>query len=127
MKNEKDIPRYTISELQEIVRRAERGDESALPELRAILDDCPEIWREASNLEFQTREMWIDLMAGKDLFRRETIERRIAEMRQEMAGPDSSPLERLLVDHLLCSWLAMNYANAMCVGIKLIRWMVRVL
>lgn len=112
--SEKDFPRYTVLEFQEIVQRAERGDESALPELRTILDECPDIWREASNLETQTREMWIDLMVGKNLFRRETIERRLAEMRLELAGPDSSPLERLLVDHLLCSWLAMNYANAMC-------------
>jgi hypothetical protein len=113
VRNEK-YSRYSIPDVQEIVRRAETGDENALPELRTILDDCSEIWREASSLEDQTRETWIRLMVGKDLFRRETIERRVAAMRSEMTGPDSSALERLLVDQILCSWLAMSYANAMC-------------
>lgn len=114
MRNENNHSRDPLPDLQEIVRRAESGDENALLELYTILE-FSEIWDQASSLERQMREMWIGVLADKDLFRRETIERRVAEMRREMAGPGSSALERLLADRILCAWLVMLYANAMSV------------
>ena len=70
-------------QLRELVQRAQGGDESALPELRAMLDAGPEIWREAGDLAARSRKILLDLIAGSDLFAREAIERQLTEMGRE--------------------------------------------
>jgi hypothetical protein len=104
---------HSSQQLGELVQRAQGGDESALPELRAMLDVCPEIWREAGDLTLQARRTWLDLVAGSDLFVREAIERRLAEMQVALGGPQPSPLEQQLIDRILTCWLQVHYADTL--------------
>lgn len=98
-------------QLRELVQRAQRGDVSALPELRMMLDACPEIWHSVGDLAARSRLTWLNMIAGSDLFTREALERRLVEMQAELAGPDPSLLERHLVDRILTCSLQVHYMD----------------
>jgi hypothetical protein len=56
-------------------------------------------------------------VAGKDLAIAEATELRLAEVRDELAGPDPTPIERLLAERAAVCWFLVNryesvYANA---------------
>jgi hypothetical protein len=100
------------------VRRAEQGDESALPELRAALDTNPWIWERYGDLAQQSQAAWLQLIAGQNLMLRESIERKAEQMRAELAGPDPPPTERLLVERVVACWLQAQYADAAYAQLK---------
>jgi hypothetical protein len=94
------------------VRRAEEGDESVLPELRAALNVNGWVWQDYGNLGRQSEAAWLQLIAGKNLMLHESTRRKAEQLRAELAGPEPSPLERLLVDRVVACWLQVNYADA---------------
>jgi hypothetical protein len=98
--------------LQQLVQRARQGDEASLPELRQALDAHPEIWRRYGDLARQAEVIWLDLAAGPDLLLRESLGRKLEELRAELAGPAPSPLEKLLVCRVVAGWLQVHYADA---------------
>ena len=102
----------TLERLQSLVKRAEQGDESALPELRAALDANPWIWQRYGDLAQQSQAAWLQLIAGPNLLLRESVERKTEQLRAELAGPGPSPLERLLVERVIACWLQVQYADA---------------
>jgi hypothetical protein len=102
----------TLERLQSLVKRAEQGDESALPTLRAALDANPWIWERYGDLAQQSQAAWLQLIAGQNLLLRESIERKAEQLRAELAGPGPSPLEKLLVERVIACWLQVEYADA---------------
>jgi hypothetical protein len=52
------------------------------------------------------------MMAPRDLLFRESGERKINALRAELSGPNPSPLERLLVERVVATWLQAWYADA---------------
>ena len=101
-----------LERLQSLVKRAEQGDASALPELRAALDTNPWIWERYGDLAQQSQAAWLQLIAGPNLLLRESVERKTEQLRAELAGPGPSPLERLLVERVIACWLQTQYADA---------------
>jgi hypothetical protein len=99
--------------LQELVSRAQAGDRSVLPELRAFLDDNPSVWSQTDDLAVQAQELWLQLLAGKDLLLEESVRRKLEELRVELAGCSPSPLEQLLVQRVLACWVQSYYADAL--------------
>jgi len=81
--------------------------------LRQVLDEHPELWNHFGNLALQTQERWLQLIAGKDLYLAESLRRHLDAMRTELAGPDPSPLDRLLVDRVLANHVQVLYFEAM--------------
>ena len=102
----------TLERLQSLVKRAEQGDESALPELRAALDANPWIWQRYGDLAQQSQAAWLQLIAGPNLLLRESVERKAEQLRAELAGPGPSALEKLLVERVIACWLQVQYADA---------------
>jgi hypothetical protein len=47
----------------------------------------------------------VNLVAGKSALTREALQRRLAAMRAELAGPNASPLEGLMVERVVACWL----------------------
>jgi hypothetical protein len=107
------------SQLEELVRRARRGDESVLPALRVLLDDQPGVWRQAGDLALQARAAWLALLAGPDLLLRERVERKLRELEAELCGAEPTPLERLVVARVLAGWLASECADVAFAQAKL--------
>jgi hypothetical protein len=52
------------------------------------------------------------VIGGADLGMKESLERKIAAMRAELVGPSSSPLEGLLAERVIASWLQLAHAEA---------------
>src|SRR4051812_5496056 len=87
-----------LARLQSLVQRAQRGDESVQPELRELLDAHPEIWQRCGDLALQAQAAWLRLISGPDLLLRESLQRKLEQLKSDLAGTDPSPLEKLLVE-----------------------------
>ena len=104
--------------LESLVQRAQRGDESVLPELRQVLDAHPELWRRCGDLALQAQTAWLQLIGGKDLLLRESLQRKLEQLKVELAGTDPSPLEKLLVERATATWLQLQYIDAVYAQVK---------
>jgi hypothetical protein len=101
-------PEKDQEQIRELVRRAHDGDAGVLPRLRRLLDGRPEVWRQAGDLARHAEQCLLDLLAGRSLFAREAVERKLAELKAGLAGPEPTPLERLLVDRIGLCWLQVH-------------------
>jgi hypothetical protein len=101
---------YT-EEMREVLLRAQQGDQAALPRLRELLDDRPELWRRLGDLAGHARDGLLALASGTSLLAREAIRRYLEELRAELAGPSASRLEKLLVERIAVCWLQSYLAD----------------
>ena len=95
--------------LDELIARADAGDEGASRALSAAYDAAPRLWRRLSGLQANAERSLLDLMAphaAGRLHTRALLERQLAALREELLGPAPSALERLLVDRVVLCWLA---------------------
>ncbi len=107
-----DLP--SPDEVKALLKRSERGDESALPMLRKLFDRRREHFRGFDIAEY-AREAVIAPLAGKNLAVRELMARKMAEVAAELAGPDPTPIERLLAERAAFCWHVVHHyerANA---------------
>jgi len=100
-------------ELRELIDRAQRGDETALPELRQLLNSTPELWQQVGDLAKHVESAWMKLLAGNDLFTMECIQRGAEQLRQDLLGDDSTPIERHMVERFVASWLQVQHAGVL--------------
>lgn len=91
--------------IEELVRRARAGDESVADHLQCILNRHPEIWQQLGDLAGHAEQTWLKMYAGKDLAIRASAARKLAALRTDLLGVFPTPLERLLVDRIVVSWL----------------------
>ena len=105
-KKELEQRRDTVSRLKELTEKAQNGDKKAVSGIREILERSPDLaWRftdvgmvaEWSLIERITKE--------KDLASKEMMSFQLESMREEIAQSSSSPLERLLAQRVVASWL----------------------
>ncbi len=94
-----------------LIDRAQDGDEDALPVLRKVLDEAPQIARFV-DLARNVERSLIEMMSGGDVFTQEAIPRNLEAMRKDIAGDNPSPLERLLADRIGVCWLELQYFEA---------------
>jgi len=94
-----------------LIRQAESGDETALKEVREILTAYPALnvaWDLAEAIE----RMWIDATLSNDSrVGKEMLKAKLAELKQELAGPSASPIERLLAERVAVCWLQVQNAD----------------
>jgi hypothetical protein len=62
--NEKTQPPMLTPEMQQLVERAEKGDQTALEPLRRLLDEMPLLWQHYGDLSEWAQRSWLDLAAG---------------------------------------------------------------
>jgi hypothetical protein len=86
--------------------RANQGER-----LRAFLDRNPRLWERAGDLSAVAERAWVELIAGADQFRLESVKRRLAQLKEKLKGPAPTPLEGLLVDLVGVAWLGVQHAE----------------
>src|SRR5262245_8971495 len=101
-----------LNEIRAVVAQARKGDTAVLPRLRELLDGHPILWQRYGDLAAQAERLWVALAAGPDQYLRECLLRQAAAKRQELAGPDAGPVERLLVERVVMTWLQLSYFDA---------------
>jgi hypothetical protein len=101
-----------LERLQRLVERAEQGDVSVLGELRAALDANAWVWERYGDLAQQSMAAWLQLIAGSNIMLHESTRRKTEQLREELTGPEPSPLEKLLIERIVSCWLQVNYTDA---------------
>jgi hypothetical protein len=94
---------YT-EEMRLLLQRAQAGDPAVLPQLRELLDARPALWQRLGDLTGHVEEALLGQAGGKSLLARESIRRRMDELRAELAGPAVSAVEKLLVNRVVICW-----------------------
>jgi hypothetical protein len=105
-------------ELARLLKRAEQGDRSVLPELRKALDANAEIWRQYGDLAAQAEASLILLAAGNNLLLAESLQRKLRSLKDELGGESPSPLDRLLVERVTATWLQVSYFDGLLAQAK---------
>jgi hypothetical protein len=106
-----------LDEIKAVLARAGRGDQAALPRLRALLDETG-LWRRLGDLAAHAELTWIGHVSGTDLAMREMLVRKLGELKGELGGTAPPPLERLLVDRVVIGWLMVYHADLEAAGTK---------
>src|SRR5437879_6587371 len=73
-------PPERLAEIAAITDRAKAGDPTAVPRLRELLDEYPDLWEHYGNLASQGVAIWINLVAGNNLYLRESLSWKVAAL-----------------------------------------------
>ncbi len=103
-------------ELHNLLKQAQAGDASTLPALRKVLEDPNIVNRFGGDLARHAQLTLIDKFSGKNLLVQEALRRKLDILRDELAGPTSTPLERLLVDRIVTCWLHLHHLEMLYAG-----------
>ncbi len=104
-------PIADLDEIRDLLGRAAGRDPEAMPELRAVLDRRPELWRKLGDLAAHVELAWVGEVAGPNVALAEMLTRKVAELKRELGGPTPSTLERLLIDRVAACWLQIHHAD----------------
>jgi hypothetical protein len=99
-------------ETQELLKRASEGDESCREAIRALLADGERgrsyVEPYGSSAEWLMRTI-VEKAAGKHIAAQEAIVQKIESVQSELAGPNPTPLERLLAERAAICWMLVNW------------------
>ena len=104
-----DAP-YSDEKAFEVMSRAQDGDETVVQDLRRLLER-PHI---ADGLQVVIRsslETAIEADTGRNLLGREAALKLVRDRGNELAGPQASPLERMLAEHVVTTWWFLRQAE----------------
>lgn len=93
-------------------QRAQMGDTTAVDAIGRLLDTNPDIWREQGDLGTQLRAGWLQLAAGADPIRTESVRRQVEELEKGLLEPSSGPAGRLLAARAATCFLVLQVADA---------------
>jgi hypothetical protein len=96
-----------VEKPRSLAEKAEGGDKVAVIGLRKVLDDSPSLaWRFIEEPGKLAEEAFIDeFTRDEHLASKEVLKHQLESMRIELAGENPSPLERLLVERVVATWL----------------------
>ena len=101
------------AELRALAQQAQAGDAAALPRIREILDEHPEIWRHVGDLTALVEHAWFTFLCGNNPVAVEAMKRTVAEMKADLAGEHPTRLESLLVDQVVANWLEVRHMESL--------------
>jgi hypothetical protein len=100
------MPAEDLTEtLAELVVLGLQDPGAALPRIRQLFDDNPELWRRYGDVARRAELELADLIAGGDVALKEAVLRHAEEQKAELTGPGASPLEKVLASNIAASWL----------------------
>lgn len=102
-----------LARINRIVERARAGDPSVQGELYELLDEQGDAWRQLGDLAGHSLQAQLAVVAGNDLLAREAIQRTVCTLRDDLAGENSSPLERLLSQQVAWAWVRTEHARTL--------------
>jgi hypothetical protein len=106
--------REIVERLCDLTEKAQKGDKNVIPQIRQILDGSPDLAWHLANLGRTAERLLIEkLTKDKDLAAGELLEHQLDLMRQEVAGENASPLERLLAERVVATWLQVQLFEAL--------------
>jgi len=101
------------ADLAQLLKRAEAGDRSVLPQLQRALDGNAALWRGYGDLAAHAEASLAMLAAGPNLLLAESLKRKLAALKAELGGESPSALERLLIERVTATWLQTAYFDGL--------------
>ena len=101
------IPRGD-KEFVELFRRAENGDKSTLPAIRELLQLPGNVALFGGDLVRQVERSLAEMLGGENLPYKEALFAKARQMRAELAGPDAAPIEKLLAERVVLTWMQVH-------------------
>ena len=92
-----------------LANRAQKGDKSALPAIREVLDDPAMVDLLGGDLAKQAQLTLIEKFSTSNLLLRESLPRKLDNLRRELGGPAPTALEKLVVDRIVACWLHLHH------------------
>src|ERR1700730_6249211 len=105
------IDQSVTEDMQRLLLRAQEGDLTALPELRTLLATRRDLWVQVGDLARHAELTQLQLIGRKNLLVKEAAQRKLAELKADLAGPSPTPLEKLLVDRIGVCWLQVHHLD----------------
>jgi hypothetical protein len=106
-----DLAASGVPDIRDLLRRAESGDESAMPALRKVFEGSAGIVDAVGNMATQLERTLIGNAAGKSLAFKEATGYKMTQLRTELAGANPTPLEHLLAERIALCWLSLHEAE----------------
>ena len=103
--------RGLIAELRESIARAQDGDEEAIANMEASLEQIPSLARKFGSLNLLVDQGFTERATGYDPVKKKSLTITLKQMREELAGPNPSPLETLGAERVVSCWLQLHYAE----------------
>ena len=75
-------------------------------------DREPDLREQRGDLAFQAERSLVQLVAGEVDVVKQAVHKKLATMRDELAGPQPTALEGLLVERVVACWPQLHYADA---------------
>src|SRR5215203_1986269 len=104
--------RELLDELKGCVKQAHDGDAEALSKVREILKEAPRLAQIFVDVANIAEHSLVERFSGDDPLVRAALPPQLKAKREELAGPDPSPLEQLLAERIVACWLQLQYAEA---------------
>jgi hypothetical protein len=103
-----------VEKLQDLLRLAEKGEHDAVPEIRQILNEHPDLAWQFVDVAHIAEDALIEVMTKEgDLAAKELIRCQLEALREQIAGKNSSALERLLSERVVLTWLEVQLFEAL--------------
>jgi hypothetical protein len=90
-----------------------KNDNNAVPEFQELLGQRPDLADIGGNMAQVAEETLVKGIAAERLWIREMLVAKLKTMRTELAGPQPSPIEKLLAERVVACWLQIYHADAM--------------
>jgi hypothetical protein len=106
------LPPAERRRLEALGQRALEGEPAALAEVREVFGRHPALRSQVGDLARVTLSSWMLKAVGRDesLFL-DGLAGKLERMRAQLEGGAASPLERLLIDRVLITWLQVRHAE----------------
>jgi hypothetical protein len=120
-KGEIEERRATVAKLRALIDKAQKGDEEAALDIRKVLDGTPDLaWLFIKGPGKMAESALIgEITNNEDLATKELLKHQLESMRIEVAGQNPSPLERLLAERVVATWLEVQlFSGLYAMGMK---------
>ena len=103
-----DVPK----EIGEVLRKVniENPDEADVSEFRKLLSEHAEIARQVGDLARIACDELVE-RNGATVLVTEFVKARVRDLRRDLGFHEASPLERLLIEHVVLCWVRLNYTE----------------
>ena len=103
--------RELLDELKSAVARAQHGDEEALSQVGQLLMEFPLLAQSIVDLARTVERSYIKTISRIGPLVQEALPSQLNAMTEELAGPEPSPLERLLAERIVACRLQLQCAD----------------
>ncbi len=100
------------ADMAKLFRQAEQGDKDALARMQIVFESVPRFCDELGDLAREAEDSLVKVYTKSPLVQ-EALRFKLNALRQEIGGPDPSPLEDLLARRIAACWLQVHYLETM--------------